>query len=77
MFHQRPFGRAHPRGNDLFSVERWPRKAQRVPILAMTSSSFMVILGGRLGISGTCGMLERPLWDQHFAHGCLICPKRG
>jgi hypothetical protein len=31
------------------------------PILTMTSSSFMDIHGGRLGSSGTCGMLERPL----------------
>ena len=61
MFHQRHFGRARPRGNDPFSVERWPWKAQKVPILTMTSSSFMVILGGRLGGSGMCGMLERPL----------------
>jgi hypothetical protein len=61
MFHQRHFDRAQPRGNDPFSVECWPWKAQSVPILTMTSSSFMVILGGRLGSSGTCGMLERPL----------------
>jgi hypothetical protein len=26
-FHQRHFGRARPRGNDPFSVERWPGKA--------------------------------------------------
>jgi hypothetical protein len=32
----------------------------------MTSSSFMVILGGRLGSSGTCGMLERPLGVNVF-----------
>jgi hypothetical protein len=76
-FHQRHFGRARPRGNDLFSVERWPWKAQSTPILTMTSSSFMVILGGRLGSSGTCGMLERPLGGQRFSPGCLICPKRG
>jgi hypothetical protein len=76
-FHQRHFGRARPRGNDPFSVERWPWKAQSVPILTMTSSNFMVILGGRLGNSGTCGMLERPLGGQCFALGCLICPKRG
>jgi len=60
-FHQRHFGRARPRGNDPFSVERWPWKAESAPILTMTSSSFMVVLGGRLGSSGTCGMLERPL----------------
>jgi hypothetical protein len=60
-FHQRHFGRERPRGNDPFSVERWPWKAQNVPILTMTSSNFMVILGGRLGSSGTCGMLERTL----------------
>jgi hypothetical protein len=60
-FHQRHFGRAQPRGNDPFSVERWPWKAQNVPILTMMSSSFMVILGGRLGNNGTCGLLERPL----------------
>ena len=60
-FHQRHFGRAQLGGNDPFSVERWPWKAQNVPILTMTSSNFMVILGGRLGSSGTCGMLERPL----------------
>jgi hypothetical protein len=58
-FHQRHFGRARPRGNDPFSVERWPWKAQDVPILTMTSSNFMDIFGGR-GSSGTCGMLERP-----------------
>jgi hypothetical protein len=61
MFHQRHFGGARPRGNDPFSVERWPWKAQDIPILTMTSSSFMDIFGGRLGSSGTCGMLERPL----------------
>jgi hypothetical protein len=44
-----------------FSTERWPWKAQDTPILTMTSSSFMDIHGGRLGSSGTCGMLERPL----------------
>jgi hypothetical protein len=44
-----------------FSVERWPWKAQDAPILTMTSSSFMYIHGGKLGSSGTCGMLERPL----------------
>jgi hypothetical protein len=77
MFHQRHFGRARPRGNDPFSVERHPWKAQSAPILIMTSSSFMVILGGRLGSSGTCGMLERPLGGQRFAPRCLICPKRG
>jgi hypothetical protein len=27
----------------------------------MTSSSFVGAFGGRLGSSGTCGMLERPL----------------
>jgi hypothetical protein len=27
----------------------------------MMSSNFMGIFGGRLGNSGTCGMLERPL----------------
>jgi hypothetical protein len=26
-FHQRHFGRARPRGNDPFLVERWPWKA--------------------------------------------------
>jgi hypothetical protein len=62
-FHQRHFGRAQPRGNDPFSVEHWPWKAQNVPILTMTSSIFMVILGGRLG---TCGMLERPLGANIF-----------
>ena len=77
MFHQRHFDRAQPRGNDPFSMERWPWKAQSIPILTMMSSSFMVILGGRLGSSGTCGMLERPLEGQRFALGCLICPKRG
>jgi hypothetical protein len=61
MFHQRHFGRAWPKGNDPFSVERWPWKAQSIPILTMTSSSFMVIFGGRLGSSGTCGMFKRPL----------------
>jgi hypothetical protein len=60
-FHQRHFGRARPRGNDPFSVEHWPWKAQNVPFLTMTSSSFMVMLEGGLGNSGTCGMLERPL----------------
>ena len=60
-FHQRHFGRAQPRGNDPFSMERWPWKAQSIPILTMTSSSFMFILGGRLGNNGTCGMLEKPL----------------
>jgi hypothetical protein len=60
-FHQRHFGRAWPRGNDPFSVERWPWKAQNVPIFTMTSSSFMDIFEGRLGSSGMCGMLERPL----------------
>jgi hypothetical protein len=57
-FHQRHFGRAQPRGNDPFSVERWPWKAQDVSILNMTSSSFMGIFGGKLGSSG---MLQRPL----------------
>jgi hypothetical protein len=69
VLHQRRRGRSirgtlaepGPRGNDPFSVERWPWKAQDVPILTMTSSSFMDIFGGRLGSSGTCGMLERPL----------------
>jgi hypothetical protein len=61
MFYYRHFGRARPRGNHPFSVERWPWKAQSTLILPMTSSSFMVILGGRLGSSGTCGMLEKPL----------------
>jgi hypothetical protein len=61
MFHQRHFGRAWPRGNDPFSVECWPWKAQSVPILAMMLSNFMVILGGRLGNSGTCVMLENPM----------------
>jgi hypothetical protein len=62
MFHQRHFGGARPRGNDPFSVERWPWKAQNVPILTMMSSSFMdIFFGGKLGSSGTCGMLERPL----------------
>jgi hypothetical protein len=61
MFHQRHFGKARPWRNDPFSVEHWPWKAQSIPILTMMSSSFMVILGGRLGSSGTCGMLERPL----------------
>jgi hypothetical protein len=60
-FHERHFGRARPRGDDAFSVERWPWKAQDAPILTLTSSSFMDILGGRLGNNGTCGMLERPL----------------
>jgi hypothetical protein len=60
-FHERHFDRAQPRGNDPFSVERWPWKAQSTLILTMMSSSFMVILGGRLGCSGMCGMLERPL----------------
>jgi hypothetical protein len=32
----------------------------------MTSSSFMDIHGGRLGSSGTCGMLERPLGAHVF-----------
>jgi hypothetical protein len=40
-FHQRHFGRARPRGNDPFSVERWPWKAQSAPILTMTSWSFL------------------------------------
>jgi hypothetical protein len=48
-------------GNNPFSVERWPWKSQSIPIFTMTSSSFMVILGGRLGSSGMCGMLEKPL----------------
>jgi hypothetical protein len=61
MFNQRHFGGARPGGNDPFSVERWPWKAQDAPILTMTSSSFMDIHGGRLGSSGMCGMLERPL----------------
>ena len=66
MFHQRHFGRARPRGNDPFLVERWPWKVQNVPILTMTSSNFMVILGGRLSSSGTCGILERPLGANVF-----------
>jgi hypothetical protein len=65
-FHQRHFGKAQPRGNDPFSMERWPWKAQSTPTLNMTSSSFMVILGGRLGSSGTCGMLEKPLGANVF-----------
>jgi hypothetical protein len=60
-FHQSHFGRARLRGNIPFSVEHWPWKAQNVPILTMMSSNFMDIFGGRLGSSGTCGMLERPL----------------
>jgi hypothetical protein len=60
-FHQRHFDRARPRGNDPFSVERWPWKAHSAPTLTMTSFGFMVILRGRLGSSGTCGMLEKPL----------------
>jgi hypothetical protein len=40
-FHQRHFGRARPRGNDPFLVERWPWKAQSAPILTMTSWSFL------------------------------------
>jgi hypothetical protein len=60
-FHQRHSGRTRPRGNDPFSVERWPWKAQDVPIFTMTSSNFMDTFGGRTGSSGTCGMLERPL----------------
>jgi hypothetical protein len=63
-FHQRHFGRSRPRGNGPFSVEHWPRKDQSVPILTMMSSIFMVILGGRLGSNGTCGMLEKPLGDN-------------
>jgi hypothetical protein len=66
MFHQRHFGRARSRGNDPFSVECWPWKAQSAPIFTMTSSSFMVILGGRLGSSGTSGMLEKPLGANVF-----------
>jgi hypothetical protein len=61
MFHQRHFGGARPSGNHLFSMESWPWKAQDAPILTMTSSSFIDIHGGRLGIIGTCVMLERPL----------------
>jgi hypothetical protein len=41
MFHQRHFRRAQPRGNDPFSVEHWPWKAQIAPILTMTSWSFL------------------------------------
>jgi hypothetical protein len=61
MFHQRHFGGARPKGNDPFSVECSPWKAQDTPILTMMSYSFMEIHGDRLGSSGTCGMLERPL----------------
>jgi hypothetical protein len=60
-FHQRHFDKAQPGGNDPFSVERWPWKAQSVPILTMMSPSFMVMFGGGLGSSGTCGALEKPL----------------
>jgi hypothetical protein len=42
-------------------VERWPWKALDALILTMMSSNFMDIHGGRLGSSGMCGMLERPL----------------
>ena len=66
MFHQRHFGRARPRGNDPFSVERWPWKALDTPILTMTSSSFIDIFGGILGNNDMCGMLERPLEDTIF-----------
>jgi hypothetical protein len=76
MFHQRNFGIARPRGNDPFSVERWPWKAQSIPILSITSSIFMAILGGRLGSSGMCAMLERPLGGQCFSPICLIFRKR-
>jgi hypothetical protein len=58
--HQRHFGRAQPRGNDPFSVEHFPWKAQSVPILTITSSIFMVILGGRLGSSGMCACWRGP-----------------
>jgi hypothetical protein len=60
-FHQRHSGRTRPGGNDPFSVERQPWKAWDVSIFTMTSSSCMDVFGGRLGSSGTCGMLERPL----------------
>jgi hypothetical protein len=41
MFHQRHFGRARPRGDDPFVVERWPWKSQSAPILTMKSWSFL------------------------------------
>jgi hypothetical protein len=61
MFHQRHFDRTRPGGNDPFSVECQPWKAWDVSIFTMMSSNFMDAFGGRLGNSGTCGMLERPL----------------
>jgi hypothetical protein len=30
------------------------------PLMTMTSSSLLDVLGGRLGSSGTCGRLEKP-----------------
>jgi hypothetical protein len=60
-FPQRHLDRTRPRGDDPFSVERQPWKAWDVTILTMTSSSFMDTFGGKLGSSGMCGMLERPL----------------
>jgi hypothetical protein len=43
----------------------------------MMSSNFMDAFGGRLGSSGTCGMLERPLEGERFASGCCIGPRKG
>jgi len=60
-FHQRHSDRTRLGGNDPSSVERQPWKAWDVSIFTMTSSSFMDAFGGKLGSSGTCGMLERPL----------------
>ena len=60
-FYQRHSDRTRLGGNDPFSVECHPWKAWDVSSFTMTSSSFMDDFGGRLGSSGMCGMLERPL----------------
>jgi hypothetical protein len=75
-FHQRHSSRTRPGGNDPFSVERQPWKAWDVSIFTMTSSSFMDAFGGKLGINGTYGMLERPLGANALLLGVSFALER-
>jgi hypothetical protein len=65
MFHHRHFGGARPRGNDPFSVERWPWKAQDVPILTMTSTSFLDILEANWAVVARVARWRGP-WELTF-----------
>ena len=47
-------------GLALFQWNIGLRRPRTSPMMTMTSSGLMDVLGGRLGSGGTCGRLEKP-----------------